>query len=241
MNSYRVYDHGCELEPGTRIVLERSLYLNSEGFDISELIEKPLDEVKDELSSSEELEQAFFENMKIMLKEWDGFAEHTQILSRAIEYLEIPPVEHTMNKWIEDDYGHHNRSNMVYEFYYRVYEDTRYDRDTQTQIVNAWYLSWAFTTNSYRIHNAAKSHTKIAGQHNKRFSDKAAMEKYLEGRIKKYEHFFEKISPPMPLELAGHFTVNGRILPGYTIMGENEKQIHGIDEKPIKSKKDYER
>ena len=56
------------------------------------------------------------------------------------------------------------------------------------------------------------------------FSDKAAMEKYLNGRIKAYDRLFTEISPPIPQEYAEHFKVNGMLLPGYTIEGEEPPQ-----------------
>ncbi len=65
---------------------------------------------------------------------------------------------------------------------------------------------------------------KIAGQDRKVFSDKAAMEKYLNGRIKAYDRLFTEISPPIPQEYAEHFKVNGMLLPGYTIEGEEPPQ-----------------
>ena len=49
------------------------------------------------------------------------------------------------------------------------------------------------------------SGAKIAGQDRKVFSDKAAMEKYLNGRIKAYDRLFTEISPPIPQEYAESF------------------------------------
>lgn len=57
----------------------------------------------------------------------------------------------------------------------------------------------------------------IAGQRDKRFTDKAAMEKYLNGRIAAYAHLFTEISPPIPQDQKGRFCVNGVLLPGYTV------------------------
>lgn len=50
------------------------------------------------------------------------------------------------------------------------------------------------------------------------------MEKYLNGRIKAYQHLFTEVSPPIPPEYAEHFKVNGQLLPGYAIEGEERAQ-----------------
>ena len=51
----------------------------------------------------------------------------------------------------------------------------------------------------------------------KKFVDKAAMEKYLNGRIKAYQHLFTEIAPPVPREYANCLKKNGQLLPGNTI------------------------
>ena len=50
------------------------------------------------------------------------------------------------------------------------------------------------------------------------------MEKYLNGRIKAYQHLFTEVSPPIPPEYAEHFKVNGQLLAGYAIEGEERAQ-----------------
>ncbi len=63
----------------------------------------------------------------------------------------------------------------------------------------------------------------VAGQQRKRFTDKAAMEKYLQGRVKAYAHLFAEISPPIPKEFTHYFSVNGQLLPGYRVAGQEPK------------------
>ena len=46
------------------------------------------------------------------------------------------------------------------------------------------------------------------------------LDKYLNGRIKAHDHYFTEISPAIPKEYADCFKVNGCLLPGYTIEGE---------------------
>lgn len=67
---------------------------------------------------------------------------------------------------------------------------------------------------------------RIAGQNQKRYTDKNAAMKYLEGRKKAYSHLFTEISPPVPEQYKDHFTVHGALLPGYTVEGqEPEKTV----------------
>ena len=52
------------------------------------------------------------------------------------------------------------------------------------------------------------------------FASREELDKYLNGRIKAHEHYFTEISPAIPKEYADCFKVNGCLLPGYTIEGE---------------------
>ena len=115
---------------------------------------------------------------------------------------------------------------------YHISENTRYDREKEQSIPYSWTLTWSVRTNSPDGYGQAK----IAGQDRKVFADKAAMEKYLNGRIKAYANLFTEISPPIPQEYADHFKVNGQLLPGYTIEGEErpqKQQTVNLSEKDI--------
>lgn len=57
----------------------------------------------------------------------------------------------------------------------------------------------------------------LASQDNKRYADKAAAERYVQGRIAAYAHLFQELSPPLPENHAHLFSVNGQMLPGYTV------------------------
>ncbi|HBF5753234.1 TPA: antirestriction protein ArdA, partial [Clostridioides difficile] len=110
-------------------------------------------------------------------------------------------------------------SNRVYQMNYYIYENTRYDKEAQKSIPYSWTLTWSVRTNS-----PSRTQAKIAGQDRKVFTDKAAMEKYLNGRIKAYDRLFTEISPPIPQEYADYFKVNGMLMPDYTIEGEDPPQ-----------------
>ena len=101
----------------------------------------------------------------------------------------------------QGEYDRYTRSNRVYQMNYHIYENTRYDREKQQSVPYSYSLTWGVYTNSPSRNGQAK----IAGQDRKVFSDKAAMEKYLNGRIKAYDRLFTEISPPIPQEYAELF------------------------------------
>jgi len=81
-------------------------------------------------------------------------------------------------------------------------------------------LTWSVRTNTPERNYSDR----VAGQSKKVYSDKAEMERYLNGRIKAYSHLFTEISPSIPQEYAKNFRVNGQLLSGYTVEGEEPKQ-----------------
>ena len=124
-------------------------------------------------------EQTDFENLKVQASAWEEQAGKTLLFDKAIEYARIPEVKHTANKWQDEDNDRHTISNRVYKMSYHVYENTRYDRKAEKSIPYSYTLSWNVYTNSPHGYGQAK----IAGQDRKVFADRAAMEKYLNGRI----------------------------------------------------------
>ena len=213
--NYSSYDFD-RLEVAKKLVIERSIYFESEKADISALTGLSLTELTRLRQESAAAEQAVFDRLKTEAAAWEQQAGNTRFLEKAIEYVQTPPVKHTSNKWEKTDYEWQLRSNAVYQMRYHVYENTRYDRQAQKSVPYSWSLTWSVYTNG-PIH---EQNVKIAGQERKTFSDKAAMEKYLAGRIKAYDRLFTELAPPVPKEYAEPFKVNGLLLPGYAIEGE---------------------
>ena len=85
----------------------------------------------------------------------------------------------------------------------------------EKSVPKSWDVTWGVRTNSPNRYS-----DKIAGQTNKRYTDKSEAEKYLAGRIKAYAHLFTEISPPIPTAYADTFRVNGHLLAGYTLEHE---------------------
>lgn len=217
--SYEVFDYGDRLEPGKQIKFEHSISMQRP--EIAGLISHTAEELEKLHMESANKERVIFNKLRGAFEEWEKQAARTQRLDKAIQYVKTPAVKHTSNRWIEEEYGWHRMSNAVYQMYYRVWENTRYDRATMQNQTISWDLSWGVY-----VQDPSDTRTagKIAGQDRKVFKDKAAMEKYLQGRIRAHAHLFTEIYPPIPKEYAKCFTVNGQLLPGYTVESEQEKQ-----------------
>lgn len=224
--SYSKYNNDT-LDPARKIQIEHNIYLKGDRADISALALLPLEQLKNMREESAAAEKQIFHQMQQQAIAWEEQAGKTLLFDKAIEYANTSEVQHTANQWDQLDEYRHIKSNMVYQMYYKISEDTRYDMGTKQFIPHSWTLEWNVRTNGPdRLRQA-----KIAGQDRKTFADKADMEKYLNGRIKAYQHLFTEISPPIPPEYAQYFKVNGLLLPGYTIEGEAQEQ-----EKPVINK-----
>ena len=213
--SYSSYDHD-DLEPASTMRIERRIYFESGKADLSEMVKLPLAELLSLRAESAAAEQEVFDRLKEQAAAWEEQAGRTLFLDKALEYARTLPVTHTANQWEAPDEYRHIRSNMVYQMDYSISENTRYDSAAQKSIPYSWTLRWGLYTNAPH----GNQREKIAGQDRKVFASREELDKYLNGRIKAHEHYFTEISPVIPKEYADYFKVNGCLLPGYTIEGE---------------------
>jgi len=215
---YSSYDHD-KLETAETMRIERRIYFEAKDGEIAPYVSLPLEQLHAMREESAAAEQAIFNDLSSRAAAWEEQAGRTLLLDKTLEYVRTPHVQHTANEWRENEYNRHTRSNRVYQMNYYIYENTRYDKEAQKSIPYSWTLTWSVRTNS-----PSRTQAKIAGQDRKVFTDKAAMEKYLNGRIKAYDRLFTEISPPIPQEYADYFKVNGMLMPDYTIEGEDPPQ-----------------
>ena len=213
--SYSSYDHD-DLEPASTMRIERRIYFESGKADLSEAVKLPLAELLSLRAESAAAEQEVFDRLKEQAAAWEEQAGRTLFLDKALEYARTLPVTHTANQWEAPDEYRHIRSNMVYQMDYSISENTRYDSAAQKSVPYSWTLRWSLRTNAPGSYRQAK----IAGQNRKVFASREELDKYLNGRIKAHDHYFTEISPAIPKEYADCFKVNGCLLPGYTIEGE---------------------
>jgi len=215
---YSSYDHD-KLETAETMRIERRMYFEAKDREIAPYASLPIAQLLSMRSESAAAEQAIFDDLKERAAAWEEQAGRTLLLDKTLEYVRTPHVQHTANEWQTTEHNRHIRSNRVYQMNYYIYENTRYDKEAQKSIPYSWTLTWSVRTNS-----PSRTQAKIAGQDRKVFTDKAAMEKYLNGRIKAYDRLFTEISPPIPQEYADYFKVNGMLMPDYTIEGEEPPQ-----------------
>ena len=215
---YSSYDHD-KLEAAETMRIERRIYFEAKDREIAPYASLPIAQLLSMRSESAAAEQAIFDDLKERAAAWEEQAGRTLLLDKTLEYVRTPHVQHTANEWQTTEHNRHIRSNRVYQMNYYIYENTRYDKEAQKSIPYSWTLTWSVRTNS-----PSRTQAKIAGQDRKVFTDKAAMEKYLNGRIKAYDRLFTEISPPIPQECADYFKVNGMLMPDYTIEGEEPPQ-----------------
>lgn len=167
-------------------------------------------------------EKAIFSKFSEIEAEWRKQAAETIAIRKAREYLRALPVEHTSNQWKVNQFGWNVLSNMVYKMSYRVSENKTPDGT----LINCT-LSWDIHYNT--LQHPTPDYTgdgwKIAGQSDKRFATKEELERYLQGRIKAYAHLFTEVSPPIPKGEERRFSVNGILLPGYTVEASLEERV----------------
>ena len=215
---YSSYDQD-KLETAETMRIERRIYFEAKDGEIAPYVSLPPEQLHAMREESAAAEQAIFNDLARRAAAWEEQAGKTLLLDKAIEYTRTTVVQHTSNEWQKGEYDRYTRSNRVYQMNYHIYENTRYDKEAQQSIPYSWTLTWSVRTNS-----PSRTQAKIAGQDRKVFTDKAAMEKYLNGRIKAYDRLFTEISPPIPQEYADYFKVNGMLMPDYTIEGEEPPQ-----------------
>ncbi len=202
---------------GNKIKMEH--YVDNGVPDIGPLLELGADAIHALRKESIDSEDKAFEIIGAAIHQWEKQAAITRSCNRALEYLRIPEVEHTGNTWKKLDYDRGEKiSNRVFSMSWRIWETSKYDYNKRKDI-SVCYASWDLCLNTPRRGYGQR----IAGQKDKRFTDRASAEKYLEGRKKAYAGYFTEISPPIPMEYRESFMVHGHLLPDYIVEGMEPK------------------
>jgi antirestriction protein ArdC len=217
---YEAYDYADSLIPSYRLKIEHFLSFREARADLSPLVSLPTERLEAMRKDSAAKEQEIFEGLREATRGWEEQAAQTLLLDKAIEYAQTPEATHSANRWEQTDYGHHFISNKVYQMNYHIYEETRYDKETKKSVPTSWHLSWEVSTNRPQ----GEYNVKIASRENLHYTDKDRMDRYIDGRKRAYAHLFEELSPPVPKEYAEAFQVNGLLLDGYTVEGDEQRQ-----------------
>lgn len=164
-------------------------------------------------------EEELFKDLQSGLKAWENGARETRRLQLALNYLEIAPVKHTGNQWVEDEKGRRTISNMVYKMTCKITENTKWDLWSSNVLNQRWHVEWQIVLNTPKAHH----HTVIAGKE-RDYLDRIDVENYINGRIRAFSKYFQEISPPVPADHKYAFMESGLLLPGYHVEGEELKQ-----------------
>lgn len=218
------------LKPGDELEISGHVYRGEGKAGVAPLVALSMEELKQLEQGSVAKEQAIYQAMCDLLPGWTAQAKETVSIHKAMEYLKVRPVEHTSNQWKLVDNYRREISNMVYKMVWWVYERSHYDVRAKAHVTDAWDLRWYLCYNTVQNPDKTSSGWQIAGQDSKVFMDEASMDKYLQGRISAYAHLFTEISPPIPKGEEGRFSVNGVLLPGYTVEVTVDDLLTYLDE-----------
>lgn len=208
---YNVQAHDFML-PGRELKIERAVYCSE--YDISDLLQKPVEEVQAMFQESADGEEKAVSIVKAAVSQWEKQAAVSQRLFRALDYLKTPSVQHTENQWVKDG-DSHKIQNMVYQMTCRIYKDSHWTPSDGKDTGFRWHVEWDVRLNSPR-----KNHNFMIASNERHYDSREKAEKYLNGRMKAFSNLFSELSPPIPVKYAECFTVSGQILPGYRIEGQ---------------------
>ena len=87
---------------------------------------------------------------------------------------------------------------LPYELY--IDERTAYDSKLKKSIPVSWAVSWSLSYNAPRQPNSNRYYygdTQLDGQSGKKYDNKGAAQRYIQGRADFYAHLFMELSPPI--------------------------------------------
>lgn len=193
-----------DISHGGHLKIDHTISLKDDNLSVY-LLSKSPEELQAMRNISAAKEDFAYHDAISAVERWESQAAITRRIDRVIEYLKVPEVKHTSNEWVKGDYDYNYISNQVYKMSYKLQEGYSWRGKSAK-----WEVRWDLCMNSPKEH----CNKQIAGQE-KFYANKADAEKYLQGRIKAYSHLFTEISPPVPDEHKGLFSLYGQLFPGY--------------------------
>lgn len=215
---YSVLDGLDHLEPGKKMVISHSLNFSSYHADLSPLVGRSEKELSAMRNDSMSAERDIYKKLREATVEWAEQGAQTLLLDKALEYVRTPEVAHTSNEWKHGEGGTWTISNRTYVMWYRIVEESP---------GGGCRVYWGLDYNVPRQPESGPcscqftgSSIEIAGQHKKWYTNQDTAQKYIQGRFDLYAHLFTELSPPVPEKVKRMFSVNGHLLPGYTLKAE---------------------
>lgn len=213
---YRNFHPADKLNPGASIELTRKIEFDewrADLSDIAELVKLPLAELTGKRKDSVQKEQDTLKKLQDVLSEWEAQAAQTLQLDRALEYVHTPIVSHTSNEWKQQKGGKWCISNLTYYMEFEIWEDAAKP--------GTFRASWGIGMNRPQRPASEKYYFDgepfFDGQSKKPYDSLEAAQRYIQGRFDMYAHLFTELCPPVPDRFKRKFTINGVLLPGYTI------------------------
>ena len=224
---YRVNSFCDKLEPGKEFTIKRSIDAWAGDCDLSPLICLSEKELTQRRKDSVAAETKAYETLQKSTASWEERAAQTLLLDRALEYARTREVSHTSNKWKHTKDGPWEISNRVYKMWYEVTKD----------YINtgAWRVTWNLEYNVPRqperglcTMQFTGDSIKIAGQSGKKYDSMETAQNYIQSRFDQFAHLFTELSPPIPGKEKRMFSVNGQLLPGYTLEPAREAVVSDL-------------
>lgn len=232
---YRVYSYQDELETGKCVRFRHEISFDESKADLTELVALSRSELESRINESKSKETAIFQKLKGAISEWEVQGANTMLLECALEYVRTPEVKHTNNKWKKTGKNAWEISNRVYRMSYYIDERTAYDSKSKKSIPVSWAVSWSLSYNAPRQSNSNRYYygdTQLDGQSGKKYDNKGAAQRYIQGRADFYAHLFTELSPPIPKSGKRLFSVNGHLLPNYR-MEQTQPDQNVLDRKSV--------
>lgn len=157
-----------------------------------------------------ELELACVEILETAVRDWKVAANKTAYIRHAIAYHKHRAPEHTGNKWVANDFGQDEISNLVYVMVTEIIAHAKGKHTAKSAVPKSFAAKWRLCTN---VHPSYQGHRiTIAGQ-DKACGSAEEAQKYIDGRKKAYSHLFQSEMPPIEKRWADSFSYMGVLLP----------------------------
>ena len=128
---YEVGSYTGDLQEGTDFFVRRQMRYLGENANFKPFLNTPIKELEQQLKESKAAEKKIFTEVQAAAKAWDAHGAQTLLLTKAIEYLKTPVVEHTGNEWKQRKDGSWEISNLVYKMTFSI-----------IKFRDEWKLSW---------------------------------------------------------------------------------------------------
>ena len=193
---YEVGSYTGDLQEGTDFFVRRQMRYLGENANFKPFLNTPIKELEQQLKESKAAEKKIFTEVQAAAKAWDAHGAQTLLLTKAIEYLKTPVVEHTGNEWKQRKDGSWEISNLVYKMTFSI-----------IKFRDEWKLSWELQYTApglaqvkYHSYYDRGPKKRIVYEGAKKYKTLAGAQKYIQSKFDQYAEYFESISPPIPIE-----------------------------------------